>query len=157
MKTELETIILTLRNTLSGKPWFGKPVYTILEEVHPALVYKKPLETGHSMIDLLYHMLTWSEFTLARIRREEEKDMEAFDKKDWRIIDPLEHTWGKGIKNFRNTNDSILGVLEAKSDDWLNEKVDYRDYNFRTLLSGISQHHIYHAGQLAYVSKLLLV
>ena len=154
MKSELQTIIYNLQASLSGEPWYGKSVYTLIDQVHPALVYRKPQETGHSLIELLYHMLTWSVFTLQRIKGEKESDMPAFEALDWRTIDPQAHTWSSVTNDFRETNEQILQLLQTKEDSWLDEKVDYRNYKFRSLLHGITQHHIYHAGQIAYVSKL---
>ena len=155
MKSELQTIIYNLQTSLRGEPWYGKSVYTLIDQVHPALVYHKPQETGHSLIELLYHMLTWSVFTLQRIKGEVESDMPEFEAMDWRTIDPQAHTWSSVIKDFRETNEEILKLLQSKEDSWLDEKVDYRNYKFRSLLHGITQHHIYHAGQIAYVSKLV--
>jgi len=155
MNNETESIIKSLQETLNGKPWFGKPVYGLLEEVHPALVYRKPMETGHSRIELLYHMITWSLFTLKRIEKSKEMDADTVEAMDWRAIDPLDHTWLHGIDEFKQINNSILQLLRTKNDQWLEERVDYRDYNFRKLLQGLVQHHIYHAGQIAYVNKLL--
>jgi hypothetical protein len=45
--------------------------------------------------------------------------------------------------------------LKKKEDAFLEEKVDYRNYNFRFLLNGLVQHDIYHLGQIAYVGKML--
>lgn len=155
MKSEIQSIIQSLKETLYGKPWFGKPVYTLLEEVHPALVYKRPMETGHSRIELLYHMITWTLFTLRRIEHSKDMDARMVDELDWRLIDPLEHTWMHGIDEFKKINNSIVEQLEGKDDQFLKEPVEFRDHNFRTLLNGLIHHHIYHAGQIVYVNKLL--
>lgn len=34
MNKEIQSIIRNLENTLDGEPWFGRPVYAILREVH---------------------------------------------------------------------------------------------------------------------------
>ncbi|NJO24874.1 MAG: hypothetical protein HC867_02390, partial [Bacteroidia bacterium] len=57
MNKEIQSIIKNLENTLSGQPWYGRAVYEILGEVNEPDVYKKPGGNGHSMIELLYHML----------------------------------------------------------------------------------------------------
>ncbi len=78
-----------------------------------------------------------------------------FEKLDWRKIDPAEHTWEKGMAQFKVTHDLIIEMLETKDDTFLSEKVDEREYDFGFLLQGIIQHDIYHIGQIAYVKKLL--
>ena len=80
MKKELHSIIRNLENTLDGEPWYGRPVYVLLREVDPSLVFKKPSPGSHSLIELLFHMLTWAEFTLKRIQKVEEPDLAAFEK-----------------------------------------------------------------------------
>lgn len=154
MNKEIQSIIRNLQNTLDGDPWYGRPVYAILREVDSSVAYHKPTPGPHSLIDLLYHMLTWAEFTLKRIEKNRIDDLDAFEKLDWREIDPLIHDWDEGLAAFIATNQQIIALLHSKEDSFLNETVDYRDYNFRYLLNGIIQHNIYHIGQVAYVKKL---
>ena len=155
MKKELNAIIRELENTLDGEPWFGRAVYKLLREVDPEKAFIKPNETEHSMVELLYHMITWTDFTLKRIENDKINDMAAFEKIDWREIDPSIHGWEEGLSEFIAVNQHIIALLKEKNDEFLGETVDYREYNFRFLLRGIIQHHIYHAGQIAYLVKLL--
>ena len=155
MRQQIGHIISSLRTAVEGEPWFGKPVMSLLHEVDPAIVYKKPNDESHSLIELIYHMINWAEFTLRRIEGEDDADIAEFEKNDWRQIDTNGHTWEKAVAQFKVTNDLIIDALQAKTDEFLNEKVDYREYNFRFLLNGLIQHHIYHAGQIAYLKKLL--
>jgi uncharacterized damage-inducible protein DinB len=155
MNKEIQSIIRNLQNVNSGQPWYGRPLYEILEEIDPSTVYTKPNPNSHSLIELLYHMITWSEFTLKRIEGDKEHDMAASEKMDWREIDPAVHDWEKGVKEFKRVHKDIIAGLETKEDEFLKEMVDYRQYNFRFLLNGLIQHNIYHIGQVAYVKKLL--
>ena len=89
MNKELQYLITTLQSTLQGEPWYGRSVYSILEEVDPSGAYVKPGETEHSLIELLYHMITWAGFTLQRLQKSQEPNDPQLD---WREIDPVEHT-----------------------------------------------------------------
>lgn len=155
MNKEIQSIIRNLHNVNSGQPWYGKPVYTLLEEVNPSMVYSKPNTTGHSLIDLLYHMIIWAGFVLKRVEGETEKDPAAFEKLDWRPIDPALHSWEKGGEEFKSIHSTINKLLDSKEDDFLKEMVEGRNFNFRFMLNGLIQHNIYHAGQIAYLKKLL--
>ena len=104
---------------------------------------------------MLYHILTWAEFTLKRIEKDSIQDMAAFEKMDWREIDPAVHNWKKGLTEFKSVNEKMIPLLDKKGDEFLKEIVDYRKYNFRFLLNGYIQHNIYHLGQIVYVKKLL--
>ena len=155
MTKELESIIRNLENTLDGTPWYGRPVYALLRQVDPSIAYKKPSPNSHSLADLLYHMLTWAEFTLKRIEKDNSQDLETFEKVDWREIDPAVHDWDEGLAALIATHQQIIAHLQTKDEFFLSETVDYRQYNFRFLLNGLIQHNIYHAGQIAYAIKLL--
>lgn len=155
MNKEIQSIIRRFENVNAGEPWFGRAVFTILEEVDPKKVYEKPNGTEHSLIELLYHMNTWASFTLKRLEKDEEMDMAAFEKLDWRRIDPKQHTWKKGLAELRSIHKKIINILKKKEDIFLKEIVDYRKYNYRFLLNGLIEHNIYHLGQVAYLKKLL--
>ncbi len=155
MNKEIQSIISNLENTLDGEPWYGRPVYAILREVDSSIAFKKPTADSHSLAELLYHMLTWSEFTLKRIEKDQRRDLVAFEKLDWREIDPTIHDWDEGLAAFIATHQQIIALLHTKNDTFLNETVDYRQYNFRFLLNGLIQHNIYHLGQIAYLKKLI--
>ena len=155
MNNEMQSIIRNLENTLEGAPWYGRPVYALLEEIDAKIVYTKPNTHSHSLIDLLYHMITWAEFTLKRLEGAKEPDMAAFEELDWREIDPKIHTWKKGLASFKSIHKKIIQLLKKKDDAFLEGKVDYRKYNFRFLINGMIQHNIYHIGQIAYLKKLL--
>jgi uncharacterized damage-inducible protein DinB len=152
---EVQSIIRNLEKVNTGQPWYGRAVYEMLEETDSPIVYKKPSENSYSLIELLYHMITWADFTLHRINGDKEKDLAAFEELDWREIDPKIHTWKKGLAEFKAIHKKIIELLNEKEDAFLNEIVDYRNYNFRFLLNGLIQHNIYHIGQVAYVKKLL--
>lgn len=155
MKKEIESIIHRIEDVNSGEPWFGRAVYIILEEVDPKKVFIKPGQTEHSIAALLYHMITWADFTLKRIEKDPVNDLAAAEELDWREIDPKIHTWKKGMAEFKAIHKKMIALLKKKDDRLLEEKVDFRKYNFRFLLNGMIEHNIYHLGQIAYLSKLL--
>lgn len=156
MKKEIQAIIRRIENINNGEPWFGRAVYIILEEVNSKKVYIKPNDTEHSLIELLYHMITWASFTLKRIEKDDKMDMSVFEKIDWRNINPKIHTWKKGLTEFKAIHKKIIALLKKKDDAFLKEIVDYRKYNFRFLLNGMIEHNIYHLGQIAYLKKMLV-
>ncbi|HEX5652952.1 MAG TPA: DinB family protein [Chitinophagaceae bacterium] len=155
MNKEILAIINEMETVLDGEPWFGRAVYEILQEVDASKAFVKPGPDAHSMVELLYHMITWAEFTLKRIEKDQSFDLEASEKLDWRQIDPQIHGWEEGLSQYIAIHQQILAHLKEKEDAFLNEKVDFRNYDYRFLLKGLVQHNIYHLGQIAYVKKLL--
>lgn len=152
---EIQLIIHQLRDAYEGDPWFGRPVKQILEEIDESIAFEKPYGQ-HSILDLLWHMITWREFTVDRIQHSPQMQLDYFEKNDWRQLDPSDKTlWQQGLERLQETQDQLLKLLESCSDDLLDQPVRERDYNFRTLFFGLVQHDIYHLGQIAYVKKMM--
>jgi len=155
MNKETQSISRNIQNILNGEPWFGRPVFAILNEIDPKIVYKKPDGDAHSIAELLYHMITWAEFCLRQLEKADKKLIEEIQARDWRNIEPSVHPWKNGLEELRTIHDQIIEALESKDDEWLKEKVHFRKFNYRFMLNGLIQHDIYHLGQIAYVKKLL--
>ncbi len=151
---EVQSIITNLERVLNGQPWYGEAVMPMLKKIHPAVVYINP-KNSHAAIEILYHMITWAEFTLSRVQKKQNYDLQTAEQMDWRIIDPKVQTWAKALDEFEQLHKQLVAELQTKDDAFLNETVDYRDYNFRFLLNGLIQHNIYHLGQIAFLKNLL--
>jgi uncharacterized damage-inducible protein DinB len=156
MNKVTQSIINNFKNVLNGEPWYGPSVYQILEEAGKTNVYKHPEEKYHSQIEILYHMITWAEFTLSSLEKATKHEIESIEALDWRKIEPAKHTWQTGVHELKSANESIISFLQTQEDDLLDENVEFRKYNVRFLLNGLIQHHIYHAGQIAYLKNLCI-
>ena len=155
MNENIKDVIQRLDNTLNGEPWFGRSARSLLHEIDPELVFRHPGNNEHSIADLLWHMITWAHFTLDRLEKNKQSDMDTFETPDWRAIEPKIHSWEKGLNEFDSVYKKIIRQLKTKEDSFLKEKVDYRHYNFQFLLNGLIEHTIYHLGQIAYIHKLI--
>jgi uncharacterized damage-inducible protein DinB len=156
MNTEIQFMRTTLQGVLEKDPWFGRSVYSLLNEIDAAKAFIKPSPVAHSLIELLYHMNTWALFTQKRLEKAPDLDVQETEMLDWRVIDPAVHTWEKALEEFKAVHERILELLNEADDHLLNETVDYRKYNFRFLLNGLIQHDIYHLGQIAYLHKMIV-
>lgn len=155
MNKEIQSIIKDLNETLQGEPWYGKPVFMILAEVDHAKAFNKPGGFSHSQIELLFHMVNWAEFTLHKIKSLNSDNPGPFEETDWTKIDPSLHSWADGLSRFKNIHFQLLELLHDLEDDFLEENVSGKKYNYRFLINGLIQHNIYHAGQVAYATKLV--
>jgi hypothetical protein len=154
MKKETLALAAHLEEVTTGEPWFGRAIFSLLDEIDESKVFTRPGNREHSLIELLYHMITWASFTEKRIRKEPEPDLKAFEKLDWRKISPDTHKWKDGVRELRTIFESIISLIREKEDHFLDETVEYRKYDFRYLIIGITEHTIYHMGQIAYLTKM---
>ncbi len=155
MNIEIQSIIRNIQNTLSGEPWFGRAIYPIMEEVDNSKAQIRPNGTGHSLIELLYHMITWAKFCLEQLNNASPEEIKMIENLDWREIDPSVHTWPAGMAELKSIHDRIIAILETKDDNFLSGIVAGRKFNYRFMLNGLIQHNIYHLGQIAYIKKFM--
>lgn len=154
MQAEIATIIGQLKESYEGDPWFGRNVKTLLSEVDERIAFQK-LNGQHSILELLYHMIVWREFTISRLEPSD-KDLAYFEKNDWQVLNHEDKSlWQKGLKKLQETQDELIRILQQQDDTVLERTVEGRTYDFKKLLYGIVQHDIYHTGQIAYITKVV--
>jgi len=152
-----EILILTeqLQDSYEGEPWFGRNVKQLIAEVDTSTAFIK-LNNQHSIVELIWHMITWREFTINCLQKSSELDLKYFEELDWREIDHSNQSlWSEGLKKLQETQNKLVYLLQEQDDSILEQKVSERNYNYRKLLYGIIQHDIYHLGQIAYITKQL--
>jgi uncharacterized damage-inducible protein DinB len=155
MNKEILYIAEQIKETYEGDPWFGRNAKVLLAEVNEGAAFKKP-NGQHSIVELVWHMITWREFTISRFKKEAAKDLHYFETHDWRELDHNnKRLWPEGLQRLKETQKELLKIVKAQTDELLDQNVEERKYNFRKLLNGILQHDIYHLGQIAYIKKLL--
>jgi uncharacterized damage-inducible protein DinB len=155
MNKEIQYIIMLLKRTYDGDPWFGLSIKKVVGEVDAKTALQKPNQQ-HSILELIYHMLNWREFVISRLQPGNDKPIQYFDKNDWRELDHRDESlWKKGLQLLENTQQLLVVLLGNLQDDVLSKQVADREYNYLFLLHGMIQHDIYHSGQIAYVKKLL--
>jgi uncharacterized damage-inducible protein DinB len=156
MNKEIQYIIKLLQAVYDGTPWYGRNIKEICSEINGTIALRKPNEQQHSIVELLYHMITWREFIISRLQAGNDKTMKYFEENDWRNLDHSDPTlWDKGLKLLEDTQMLLVRLLDNQKDELLNQQVAEREYNYRALLHGIIHHDIYHLGQIAYAKKLL--
>ncbi len=139
-----------------GNPWYGDSVSKILDKINPANAVKKIIPDGHTIVDILYHIMTWRYFTIMQLRRDKEYDVRQNDKNDWRIIDyNKKELWKDALSEFDNTHKMLITELHKFDNDKIDEKVHSRNYSYKYLLNGLIQHDIYHLGQISLISSTL--
>ncbi len=153
MNTEIAFITRQLKDAYEGDPWFGRSVTSILADTTETTAFQK-LNGQHSIVEILWHIITWREFVLDRLQPA--KPMGYFEENDWRDLD---HTnkklWSQGVERLQQLQGELILLLQKSSDEILENIVAERKYNFRKLLNGLIQHDIYHLGQIAFIGKML--
>lgn len=155
MHNEIQYLVQIYQDAYNGDPWFGRSIKKILAEIKAGTAVEKP-NGQHSILELLYHMINWREFTISKLEKGNESGAKHFENNDWGHYDHTDPTlWKKGLKRLETSQDRLIALLKKLNETALTAKVADRRYDVRYLLYGAMQHDIYHLGQIAYVKKLL--
>ncbi|MEJ7694876.1 DinB family protein [Daejeonella sp.] len=143
-----------LHETLSGQPWYGSPVITIMNNVGLEKVHDKS-RGPHSIADIIMHMIAWTEETTERMKG---KFASNPGRGDW--PDPDQKSWSELVDLFISANEHLKATIVKMDDDMLAKEVNDDRYpeiaekgSYEELVKGIIQHHIYHSAQIAILNK----
>jgi uncharacterized damage-inducible protein DinB len=130
--------------------WYGPSLAELIAQISPEQATQPPTPGAHSISALLQHLLLWNE----RVRRSSEG--QTFPpwqpEKEW-AEPPI--PWNELLARWNQSRD----LLEARIRDFpladLAKQVPGRNYPYETLLEGIVQHTVWHAGQIAMIRSML--
>ena len=153
-KSQTALLADQIRRAFDGEAWHGDSVLEILTGVDAATAAAHPIKSVHSIWELVLHIATWDEITVTRAGG---KAMMPTDEQNFPPVkDTSEAAWKKAVEHLKKTHSKLVETVAAFSDSRLHEQVpgktgDY--YDFYYLFSGIVQHELYHAGQIALLKK----
>jgi uncharacterized damage-inducible protein DinB len=150
LKEELERV-------LSGEAWYGPPVYALLERVSFEAAYEKPPGSIHTIAGIVLHMLAWTEETLDRLNGMAAGVPSSGDWPD--PGKPDEQKWQNYVNDLKLVNVNLLGAIEGFPEDKWGELInDTREtepvITYENLVTGLIRHHVYHAGQIALLTRI---
>ena len=143
-----------IRRAFDGDAWHGDSILELLKGVDAKTAAGHPVKTAHSIWELLLHIAAWDGAVLTRIGG---TAVELRDKQNFPPVeDPSEAGWRKAVEHAKQAHDELVKAVAAFPDSRLSEQVPGKKqsyYNFFYMFSGIVQHELYHAGQIALLKK----
>lgn len=152
---EARRIADQLRRAFHGQAWHGPAVLELLADVTAARAAARPLDGAHSIWELVLHVGAWEDVACRWLAGE----IPAFPHlmgtpADWpAVADSSEAAWKRTVEALRARHDELVALVQALPDERLKEQVAGREYSLYFLLHGLTQHAIYHAGQMALAKK----
>lgn len=108
MKKEIESYIRQLQDAYNGEIWYGRSLQAILNEINPG---RSTIQSGtnqHSLLQLLYHIITWREFTINRLQPQPVDNLQYFEQNDWQELDHTDETlWKSGLEKLNDTQQTF--------------------------------------------------
>jgi hypothetical protein len=143
-----------LRRALEGHAWHGPAVLELLEGVTAAQANAHPIANAHSIWELVLHL--GAAYVLV-LRRLHDDATPLAPEEDWPPLPPpTEEQWHRSIEQLRTLNVEIRRAIAAFPPSRLDEPlVPDPPYTAYAQFIGITQHDLYHAGQIALLKRAL--
>src|ERR1700756_260144 len=107
--TTSEKLSRELQNVLSGDPWYGNNVYSIIEQVTFEAAFEKPPGAAHTIAGIVLHMLSWTEEVLDRLNG---KAPSLPLSGDWpETGTPDEEKWQNYVNDLKLVNVNLSGAI----------------------------------------------
>lgn len=152
--TETFRLADQIRRAFEGNAWHGDSILELLVGVNAATAAARPIKTAHSIWEILLHIATWDEDVVRRIGG---TTVNVTDEQNFPTIkDTSEAAWTQAIESTKKTHNELIKAVASFPDSRLTEQVPGKSekyYNFYYLFTGIVQHELYHAGQIALLKK----
>jgi uncharacterized damage-inducible protein DinB len=143
-----------LRRALEGGAWHGPSVLESLAGLSAAQAASHPIAGAHSIWELVLHLRSDYDLVLRRLAGDGHKLTAA---EDWPACPaPTEENWEKTVRELKLQNEKLRQMVrdfpDERLDDPLVPEVPYTAY---TQFIGVTQHNLYHAGQIALLKHAL--
>jgi uncharacterized damage-inducible protein DinB len=150
----IKDIIRQLKEIQDGSLWFDQSYKEKIGKLSEAEALTRPVPGVHSVAEHISHITEWRKEALLRFKQQRTDLMNSSD--DWKDNIALSKIgWASLKKNFYESTDALITVLQNKDDSWLETKFQDELYNFHYIIEGTIQHDLYHLGQTGVTIKLL--
>jgi uncharacterized damage-inducible protein DinB len=152
--TETFRLADQIRRAFEGSAWHGDSILELLSDVNAKTAAARPIKDAHSIGEILLHVAAWDGVVVRRIggtavQLTDEQNFPA-------VIDTSEAAWTQAIETTKKIHHDLIKAVAGFPDSRLAEQVPGKTqnyYNFYYMFSGVVQHELYHAGQIALLKK----
>jgi len=156
--SEIARVIDQLQREHSGDPWHGSPMLTILDGIDAARAAHTPIAGAHSIWELVLHVTGWKREVARRLGGAPAGEPAAGD---WPPVGEVtDARWQAALNDLAAAHEELVAATAALPESRLFEPTnDPRNrplgtgVSYYVLLHGAVQHDVYHAGQIAILSK----
>jgi len=151
---EVDRLEQQLRRALEGEAWHGPSVLELLVDVSATEAASHPIVGSHSIWELVLHIRSDYDFALRLLSGDGHKLTAS---EAWPACPaPSDASWQQSVLELARSNETLRRAMRDFPDDRLDDWVVADDSDTAyTLFSGVTQHNLYHAGQIALLKQAL--
>ncbi len=151
--SEVELVIDQLKATFDGDAWHGPSFMDTLKGVNAEEARMRPIEWRHTIWEIVNHCAYWMDAVAGALKGDEMPGIEPGKEEDWPQMGETEEDWTKAREKLNKAYEALVSSLVGFDESCLDGTVPGRSYTYRRMLHGISDHNLYHAGQIAVFRK----
>ena len=141
-----------LRAAFEGPAWHGPAILELLRDVTPAEAAARPIPDAHTIWELVLHLGSTYDLVLRRMRGDGRPLTPA---EDWPpMLKPTDANWQEAVAALRGRSEALRAAVlrfePARLDAPL---VAEPPYTAHVQFIGLTQHDLYHAGQIALLKR----
>jgi uncharacterized damage-inducible protein DinB len=143
-----------LRLAVEGEAWHGPSVLEAVAGVSAEQASSHPIPNAHSIWELVLHI--GSDYALV-LRRLAGDGRQLTREEDWPSCPPATaENWQQAVESLRRWNQQLREAVRAFPPERLDEPlVPELPYTAYTQFIGVTQHNLYHAGQISLLKRAL--
>ena len=151
---EVDRLEDQLRRAFEGGAWHGPSVLELLAGVSAAQAASHPIAGAHSIWELVLHISTDYDLVLRRLAGDGRALTAA---EGWpEPPAPTEENWRQTVRELELRNEKLREAVRDFPDERLDDLlVAESPFTAYTQFSGVTQHNLYHAGQIALLKRAL--
>jgi uncharacterized damage-inducible protein DinB len=144
-----------VRQTVQGPMWHGPSINEALAGLSYVAANSRPIPGAHSIWELALHIASWADIARTRLGPTIMRD--PVRSKDWPPVPaPSPSAWRQTVEQVGSSYDALANQVEWLKPEDLARIVPGRDYTTETMIRGVIEHGVYHAGQIAILKKALV-
>ena len=149
---EIERLEEQLRLSFEGEAWHGPAVAEALAGVGPELAAAHPIEGAHGIWELALHLAATYRLVLRRLAGDASPLTAA---EDWPAVPPATaENWQRAVDGLARLSQDLRRAVRAFPPERLDAPlVASPAYTAYTQFIGVTQHDLYHAGQIVLLKR----
>ncbi len=148
---ELERLEFQLRRSFEGEAWHGPSLLEALANVTAEVASARPIANAHTIWEIVLHLIATYNLVLRRMHG---NPTQLTPEEDWpRVPSASSSSWHETIEKLREVNGRLCKEVAGFNPEKLDQPLAPGSSSAYTQFIGITQHDLYHAGQIVLLAK----
>ena len=149
--TEVERIANQVDRGYRDGGWVGVSVRDLFRSFTATEAAAHPILGAHSAWEIALHVSFWHDAVRRRIQGE---TVDYRDGEDWPSPQqPSEANWHEVLDDMDGVHHALVEAVRTLKSDHLDEPVSGRQFTVYVMTHGVTQHDLYHGGQVMMLLK----